>query len=299
MEILEFIAGIRTPSLDQFFLLITKLGEELFLILIALYVAWCKDKKNGYYLFIVGFCGLMVNQIIKFIARVPRPWIKNPELSVVEGAKAKATGYSFPSGHTQTSVGLYGCLARFTDNKILKIFCFIIIILVPFSRLYLGVHTPIDVLTSFVLAGLMVTFIYPVVNKSFDSIKRMSIIFGSLLLVGIIYVIYLSQVQNTETDKLIDALENGYKMIGAIAGLWLSFTIDKKYVNYETNAIWWAQIIKLVGGMIIFVLLRTALKSLFSFILGTNLIEGAVRYFILVFIGLCVWPMTFKFYPKK
>ena len=299
MEILKFLEGMRTPALDQFFLLITKLGEELFLILIALFVAWCIDKKKGYYLFIVGFCGLMVNQIIKYSARIPRPWERYPELSVVERAKLKATGYSFPSGHTQTSVGLYGGLARVSRNNIFRIFCFVIIILVPFSRLYLGVHTPADVLTSFILAILMVLLIYPLIDRIFDSIKSMSLIFGFLLLCGIIYIICLYLSNSNDLSKFQDACENGYKMVGAIMGLWLSYFIDKKYINYDTNAVWWAQIIKIVGGMIIFVVLRSALKSLFPCIFGEHLIEGAVRYFILVFIGLGIWPMTFKFYPKK
>ena len=48
MELLKTLEQIRTPFFDQFFLLITKMGEELFFTVIILAVIWCIDKKSGY-----------------------------------------------------------------------------------------------------------------------------------------------------------------------------------------------------------------------------------------------------------
>ncbi len=90
----------------------------------------------------------MLNQFLKLLCRVPRPWVMDPEFTIVESARADATGYNFPSGHTQNSVGTFGVLGRCARRTWVRILCGILMILVPFSRMYLGVHTPADVLTA-------------------------------------------------------------------------------------------------------------------------------------------------------
>ena len=103
MEFLKLLEGIRTPFLDSFFSVITTLGEETIFIVVGLLFYWCIDKKQGYYLFFVGFFGTILNQFLKLLFRIPRPWVKDPDFTIVESARAGATGYSFPSGHTQSS----------------------------------------------------------------------------------------------------------------------------------------------------------------------------------------------------
>ena len=82
----------------------------------------------------------MLNQFLKLLCRVPRPWVMDPEFTIVESARADATGYSFPSGHTQNSVGTFGVLGRCARRTWVRILCGILMILVPFSRMYLRPH---------------------------------------------------------------------------------------------------------------------------------------------------------------
>jgi undecaprenyl-diphosphatase len=79
-------------------------------------VFWCFDKKHGYFLITIGFLGTVINQFLKVLFRIPRPWVKDPNFTIVESAKEAATGYSFPSGHTQSAVGSFGAVARFTKK---------------------------------------------------------------------------------------------------------------------------------------------------------------------------------------
>ena len=116
MEFLRFLEGIRTPVGDAFFSAVTHMGEETIFILVGLLFFWCIDKKKGYYILFVGFIGMVANQFLKLWFRVPRPWVKDPNFTIVESARTEATGYSFPSGHTQTSVGMYGSVARACKN---------------------------------------------------------------------------------------------------------------------------------------------------------------------------------------
>ena len=112
MELLYFFEGLRNPVLDAFFALITHLGEETLFIIAGLLFFWCIDKLEGYYLLTVGLSGTVINQFLKLIFRVPRPWMKDPGFTIVESARAEATGYSFPSGHTQSAVGIFAAIAR-------------------------------------------------------------------------------------------------------------------------------------------------------------------------------------------
>ena len=111
MPFLHFIQDLRTPILDSFFSLITHLGEETFFLVIAILFFWCLNKREGYFILITGLLGAVTNQFAKILFRVPRPWVLDPEFDIVESARAEATGYSFPSGHTQNISCTYGAIA--------------------------------------------------------------------------------------------------------------------------------------------------------------------------------------------
>ena len=156
MGVLYALESIRTPALDKIMSVITLLGGEMFFMVIAVTVFWCVSKREGYYLMIVGFFGTVINQFLKILCCVPRPWIKDPDFTIVESARAEATGYSFPSGHTQNAVATYGGIARYTRRGWLRVVLVVLTVLIAFSRMYLGVHTPLDVGVSFLIAAVLV-----------------------------------------------------------------------------------------------------------------------------------------------
>lgn len=298
MELLRFLEGVRTPFFDWFFATITKLGEETFLILIALFLIWCVNKKHGYYLFTVGFVGLTINQFLKITLREPRPWVKDPQFTIVESARAKATGFSFPSGHTQISVGLYGSIARFCKNRLVRTLCLVLAVLIPFSRLYLGVHTLADVLFSVLIACILIFAIQPLIYNHFEQSRVMNLLFFGMAVLGVLYVLYISLFPfpaDVDSINLQDAVENGYKMLGATLGLWLSYGIDMRYIRFETKAVWWAQLLKFLLGSVLFLALRFVLKAA----LPATELFGAVRYFLLVLAAMTAWPFTFRFLPTQ
>jgi undecaprenyl-diphosphatase len=117
------------------------------------------------------------------VFRIPRPWVLDPNFTIVESAREAATGYSFPSGHTQSSVGLFGGLARANKNRVIRTIGIALCILVPLSRMYLGVHTPADVGVSMLIATVLLFVGYPLFEKAKNSPKLMYTIFGVLALV--------------------------------------------------------------------------------------------------------------------
>ena len=92
MELLYLLEKLRLPGLNEFMLLITRLGEETAFLAIALVVFWCVDKRRGYFLMAVGFAGTIINQFLKLCFRVPRPWVLDEGFTILEQAREAATG---------------------------------------------------------------------------------------------------------------------------------------------------------------------------------------------------------------
>ncbi len=301
MSFLYFLEGLRNPVLDAFFSAVTHLGEETFFIILGLVFFWCIDKKQGYYLLSVGFLGTVINQFLKLFFRIPRPWVKDKEFTIVESARGEATGYSFPSGHTQSSVGGFGALARWNKNKALRIICIIICILVPFSRMYLGVHTPLDVLVSVGIALLLIFGLYPLIKNGFENKKRMRILFSVMVLLSaglLAYVSLYNFPDNTDTHNLASGIKNAYKMLGCTVGIFIAYEIDDRFIKFETSAKPTAQIIKFIAGVIPLLLIKEGLRTPLSLIFGGSYIADGVRYLLIVLFAGCVWPLTFKYFSR-
>ena len=301
MDVLRFFESIRTPFLDGFFSLVTMLGEETLFIVIGLVLFWCINKYQGYYILSVGFLGTVLNQFLKIFFRVPRPWVIDEKFTIVESAREEATGYSFPSGHTQMSVGTFGGIARYNKNLPLRILCIVLCVLIPLSRMYLGVHTPKDVLVSVALALIIVFGFYPIFTKAKEKPQLMRMLFLGMLLICLLYLGYVTFYPfpaDTDGQNLFEAVSNGYKMLGCVLGLLAAFEIDTNYTKFETKAVWYVQILKLVLGLIPVILIKSVLKQPLLDLFGGSEIASAVRYFLLTVFAGGIWPMTFKFFNK-
>ena len=301
MELLYWFESIRNPVLDVFMSLVTHLGEETFFMVGALFVFWCVDKRKGYYLLSIGFIGTLINQWLKIICRVPRPWVKDPNFIIVESARAEATGYSFPSGHTQTAVGFFGGIARFTGHWWLRPVCLVILLLVSVSRMYLGVHTPADVGVSFLVAAMLVLVLYPLIESTLWFPNRIYVILGGMLAFSLAFVGYMEFFPfpaDVDTANFASAIKNAYSMAGAVGGMLVVSVFDNRLLQFPNRAPWWGQAIKLVGGLVLVVLVKSLLKNPLLALCGGHDAAHALRYFIMVLVAGAVWPLTFRFFDK-
>lgn len=297
MEILYLLESIRNPILDAIVSFITLFGEETVFMAICMIIFWCLDKWQGYYLLLTGFAGTVINQTLKMTFKVPRPWVKDPNFKIVEAAREAATGYSFPSGHTQSSVGMFGGIARANKNKVLRAICIVMCLLVPFSRLYLGVHTPLDVGVSLVIALALIFIGYPLFKKAEKSPKVMYIILSVLTFMVISALLYFIYGNHEASDNLTSAIKNACTLLGCILGLIVVYTVDRKN-DFTTKAVWWAQIIKAVGGIALVLCVKEGLRAPFELLFGNELVARGVRYFMIVIAGGVVWPLTFGWFSK-
>lgn len=297
MNVLRAIAEIRNPVFDLFFGAITYLGSEIGLIVVALIFFWCIDKRQGYYLFTVGFVGTILNQFLKLLFRVPRPWVYDPSFEAVESAKADAGGFSFPSGHTQSSVGLFGGIARASRARWVRYACLAPCILVPFSRMYLGVHTPMDVGVSVLIALALVFTLYPLVMRAWEKPKHMAILLGACTVLSLAFLLFVELFpfpEGMDAHNLASGKKNAYTLFGTLLGLCTVYLLDVRFLHFNTRATALGQAVKLiVGGAIVFAI-KTFTKAPLTLLFGAS-IERSVRYFLLVLFAGGVWPLVFPY----
>lgn len=297
MDILYALEKIRTPFWNGVMSAVTQLGGEVIFIVAAVVVFWCVSKWEGYYLMTIAFCGTMLNQFLKLICRVPRPWVRDPNFTIVESARAEATGYSFPSGHTQNAIGLFGGMARWGGRRWVRLGLTALALVIAFSRMYLGVHTPADVGVSLVLAAALVLGLYPLMRRAQEKPPYMGYVLAAMLVVSGAFVVFVEAYgfsADTDAENLASGIGNAWKMLGAVAGMTLAWLLDRRYIHFETQAVWWVQVIKVAVGMALLLAIKSGLKAPLLALLGHEGLAGGVRYFLLVLVAGAVWPLVFR-----
>ena len=297
MDILYALEKIRTPFWNGVMSAVTQLGGEVIFIVAAVVVFWCVRKWEGYYLMTVAFCGTVLNQFLKLICRVPRPWVRDPNFTSVESARAEATGYSFPSGHTQNAIGLFGGMARWGGRRWVRLGLTALALIIAFSRMYLGVHTPADVGVSLVLAAALVLGLYPLMRRAQEKPRYMGYVLAAMLVVSGAFVVFVETCgfpADMDAENLASGIGNAWKMLGAVAGMTLAWLLDRRYIHFETQAVWWVQVIKVAVGMALLLAIKSGLKAPLLALLGHEGLAGGVRYFLLVLVAGAIWPLVFR-----
>lgn len=298
MGFLRLLESIRMPWLDEFMLLITQLGDETAFLVTALILFWCVDKYRGYYVLSVGFIGTLLNQFMKLFFRIPRPWVLDPEFTILEQAKEGAGGYSFPSGHTQSSVGTFGAIAYTTKNRWIRIAAIAVVILVPFSRMYIGVHTPADVLVAAAMAVALIVLLKPVVLGNCQKyVPGLLAVMTAMAIGFLLYVELYPFPENIDAHNLASGIKNAYTLLGALLGLLVVYIADEKWLHFSVKAVWWAQIGKVLLGLGAVLAVKSGLKVPLNALLGES-VGRAARYFLIVIVAGIVWPLTFRWFGK-
>ena len=167
IEILNLIQHLRTPFLDEAMRFVTRLGNfSIAWVMLALVLILIpKTRKIGLVVMVaVILDSVLCNVILKNIFVRPRPCDVNTAINLLI---PRPLGYSFPSGHTSASFAAVSALYFSGENKIWKA-ALALAILIAFSRMYLYVHYPTDVLGG-ILVGIFCGYVG---NACFDKICK-------------------------------------------------------------------------------------------------------------------------------
>lgn len=248
LPLMLFLQNLRTPFLSKIVELLTSLGEMAIVLAVLVIIYWCVDKKKGFLVAAPILFSTVTMQALKAIFRVPRPFMRYPD-QIIGERQHTATGYSFPSGHSTTASSFYGGLFKAFREKWIRAIAISLMIIIPLTRLYLGVHWPMDVIVGtaiglFFSLAMGATFlkIYECDNLFFKVCKIVAIL---TLPVAFVLAIALDWT-NIDYRAVHNLMQNS-----AIAGgMFLGAYLERKNVNFKVPSAMMAKIKALLIGLL-------------------------------------------------
>ncbi len=243
---LQNIRNVHFGMFDNLFLSITIIGEFWLPALICAIIYWCIDVKSGIFMFSLSCYNVLLSQLFKMIACVYRPWVLSDKMQPVKKALTLAIGYSFPSGHSAQASALLGGLAFLLRKKILfSILLVLFVFLVGFSRLWLGVHTPQDVIVGLLIGFFLVFILNYVINWAEKNKTRYLYLMGVTNIAILVILIYICYFNSYPIDYVNGKLlVNPYSSIkatvwcyGYIGGILNGIFLCRKFFPFEVNSL--------------------------------------------------------------
>jgi len=147
--------AIKSPAMTVIMNVLTFMGTEWFFILVFPFIYWCVDRRKATRIGVLFLVSTFFNLWIKDLCRQPRPYNLDPSVGL-----SSESSYGFPSGHAQGAVVFWGSAAQFFRSPWGAIVALVMILLISFSRIYLGVHFPTDVFGGWLLGLIFLALDY-------------------------------------------------------------------------------------------------------------------------------------------
>lgn len=291
MQWLQSHLGTAGEYVAVFF---TLLSEPIVVIAVMCFLYWCVDKERGKKIAEMLVLATVVCPLLKNIFLRRRPYMVHSEIRCIRPPEhgkplndIAIQGYSFPSAHSSNAAVMFTSFAKFYDRKFLKVTAAIAPILVALSRVALGVHYPTDVLTGLAVGYISVFLILLMESKA----KNKNLLRVFILAVSCIGFIYCRT-------------EDYYTCIGTLAGLYLAIPFEERFVNFKDTRKPLPMLLRYAIGLGLYFGLGALLKLPFdkAFLESGSLAAlsiRAARYFIIVFLLIGVYPLSFKLWEKK
>ncbi len=279
IQLLQMLQAHRTPGLTAFMEAISFMAESTFVVAIIATLYWCINKEMTKRMAWLLLLSGVTNGIVKNLVRAPRPFQKG----VVSPLRIEtATSYAFPSGHVQSATSFWGVLTLFFRSTPIIVISVVMIVLTGLSRMYLGVHWPMDVIGGIILGLLTIG----VGNLLYDEQQG----FTKYHVLGVGVMALILALLPVDTDLA--------SAVGALWGVVIGGFIEAKFIQFQVSGNWKVQLKKLIIGFGGTLILHSVWQSVFPRIPACEMVQYAL---------LLVWitagaPYVFKRYiipPQK
>jgi membrane-associated phospholipid phosphatase len=246
-----WVQSFRHPFLDALFLAATFLGEEEFYLIFLPFIYWCLNKQVGVGLAYISIFSTYLNSVVKLTFGLPRP--SDPRLVLLR----TETSPSFPSNHAQGAVVNWGYLVTQFRHKIFSIVAVVLILLIAFSRIYVGVHFPQDVVGG-LLIGLLLLVAYNWVVGTIEK-RRFDLPLMIKLALSVVVPLALLFVHPFDVDGTYPA-ELAATTMGTFLGMSIGFILEQGRIRFKVDGLWWKRGLRFILGMVLVIIFYLGLK---------------------------------------
>lgn len=260
LDFIRTIQQIHGPYLDVFFRTITSLGGgEIYILLLPIFF-WCVDTSLGAHAGFIFLISSYVANGLKDLWQQPRPFQLDPSVKL-----ANADGYGLPSFHALEATVMWGMFALWFKKAWFWVLAVLMMLLIGFSRVYLGVHFPTDVLAGYAI-GAVFLWIYASGGHTFERwLKALPLRWQIGLSIGVPLVLAISH----PTDDVI-------LIMSAFSGFSLGLALLNRYLRFSAHGPVWQRVLRFVVGDLVILLLYAAPRLIgFS---GSAALHSPLRY---------------------
>jgi membrane-associated phospholipid phosphatase len=245
LELIRAVQAVEGPALTTLFLAVTSLGSEEFYLLLLPLLLWSVNFVVGARVAAVFLLATYVNVTLKDLFALPRPFELDPSVELYDVA-----GYGLPSGHAQLSVVVCGAIAHAIDRTWSWILAGVLAALIGFSRIYLGVHFPTDVLAGW-LIGILLVAAYVFFHRQLERWLEARDL-GVQLTAAVILSLGLLLMHPTDDTASLTGI-----LLGAGVGVGL---LQRRF-NYDAGGSFWQRGARFFLGVVVLIALRFGLEA--------------------------------------
>ncbi len=309
IQILLILQNLREAiggALDTFMVFVSTIAVDYYILVPSLIIYWVVDKNKGSRILLTWGSALLTGSFLKATFCVYRPWVKDPRVQPPKAIFEGATGYSFPSGHTVSSGSFWSGLSlAYKENRKLFRFAVCMIALTMFSRIFLGVHTPQDI-----LAGLAIALVCAlVVGRLYEWIEKNPekdwILPAAATVICVALLCYLKfkpyPMDYVDGKLLVDPKKltvDGFKDPGLFYGIVIGWFLERRFVKFDTAGTVRQKVIRALAGGLLTVFWYTAVAGPIGKAVGTGLVHFITQASIPV-VSMVIYPMLFKKAEKQ
>ncbi len=305
LNYLLFLQELRN-SLPEGVAIFLKLMSDLVVsplfIIIPCILFWCIDKRRATVVLFSFSIGVLVNELLKTTFCTLRPWVRDARIEPYGDAKLTATGYSFPSGHVQAATSIVGTIGwAYRDKSRWTVpLAAILVLLVAFSRNFLGVHTPQDVVVSLVVSFLVVLLAERVVSWVEEEEGRDAKLTAAAIAFGLLGLAYIAfkpypelPAEMPDGVTVSELINDSFQACGYFLGCFASWLAERRLVGFKTGCDLKQGVIRVIIGIVLTLLFHSLLPIPVEHLFGEAAFEFCKAFFtIFAVVFLTPWAFT-------